>query len=390
MEIIKINSEKYQLYKPRDEVHELEPFIKNHIKDIFEENCEYFPKQKMKTLADQRSIPDGFVVDFARKKWYVIEIKILCDDAVRRITNQITGYIKSIKNPRTRRDIYKSIKMISADERKDVLDDLINDKDPEIIIIIDSLEGKLGEQFKENVEIFKSRITIKTVIFKTFSKENDPTVLAHYFTPLFPGKYSEAKSTINLVEKSPKRTSKADKHIKMVFERMREGLGFSDAVKNVASKVGVRYATIAAQCTRFWGHIKPVEFYRKAGQYFGCIEPEEDVGDINTAKRKKIMKKRGGIPQKEYCIPILEALKELGGKGTEKEVYDVLEAAMRSRFNELDFEILSDGYTKRWQKMAAWQKYRMVKNGLLEADSPRGIWGISERGKEYLEKNKAK
>ena len=83
--IILINGIKYRLCKLNDEVREFEPLIIKHIKDVFGDGCEYFPKQKVVTLANNRSIPDGFVVDFKNRKWYIVELKLLCDDAIRRI-----------------------------------------------------------------------------------------------------------------------------------------------------------------------------------------------------------------------------------------------------------------------------------------------------------------
>lgn len=78
----------------------------------------------------------------------------------------------------------------------------------------------------------------------------------------------------------------------------------------------------------------------------------------------------------------------MGGKATESEVFESIEQKMGRFFNELDLEILKDGYTKRWQKMAAWQRYIMAKEGLLKSDSPRGIWEITDKGKKFLEDNK--
>jgi len=104
--------------------------------------------------------------------------------------------------------------------------------------------------------------------------------------------------------------------------------------------------------------------------------------------RTKITRVRGAIPQKEYRIPILEALLEKGGKASQGEVFEIIEQKMSGDFNHLDLETLSDGYTKRWQKMAAWQRYTMVKEGLLRSDSPRGIWEITEKGKRFLENNR--
>lgn len=116
-------------------------------------------------------------------------------------------------------------------------------------------------------------------------------------------------------------------------------------------------------------------------------EPKMEEFPIKQ-KEIKIKRVRGAIAQKEYCIPILAVLSEKGGKATQGEVFEIIEQKMGKNFNNLDLETLSDGYTKRWQKMAAWQRYIMVKNGLLKSNSPRGIWEITEKGKKFLEENK--
>lgn len=78
----------------------------------------------------------------------------------------------------------------------------------------------------------------------------------------------------------------------------------------------------------------------------------------------------------------------MGGKATEKEVFESIEQKMGRFFNDLDLEILKDGYTKRWQKNVAWERYILVKEGLLKFDSPRGVWEITEKGKKILADNK--
>lgn len=181
-EILLVDGVKYAKWTPSNEVNEFEPLIVEHIKDIFGKACEYFPKRKLRTLADNRSIPDGFVIDFENQKWYIVELKLLCDDAVRRISGQIVSYKTAIGNPKTRRDIYKSIKSIRD---ADFLDDLINDEKPKIVIVINALDGKLGEQFREQVE--GTDRDVKIVVFKTFAREHlDPKkVHAHLFEPIY-------------------------------------------------------------------------------------------------------------------------------------------------------------------------------------------------------------
>lgn len=178
-EIVLKDGIKYLLHSYKDEVNDFEPTVIEHIKDIFGNDSEYFPKQKITTSANTRSIPDGFVVDFENKKWYIVELKLLCDDAIRRIRDQIGDYKTSIEKLETRRDIYKSI---TQSRNANFLDDLINDKDPEIIIIIDSLDGEKGKQFEEKVN--KPHKMAKIIEFKTFDRGDAPSDHVHLFEEL--------------------------------------------------------------------------------------------------------------------------------------------------------------------------------------------------------------
>jgi hypothetical protein len=176
---------KYSLWVPENEPADFEPMIKYHIKDIFGEEARYFPKQKLRTIANNNSIPDGFVIDFKNQRWFVVELKLLCDDAVRRISGQIVDYKNAMKNPHTRQQIFKSIyDEINKAEMHPMLYDLITNKNPHIVVLIDCLEGELGAQFKEKVEGVDSNVRILT--FKTFAKDGvDPKrIHVHLLEPL--------------------------------------------------------------------------------------------------------------------------------------------------------------------------------------------------------------
>lgn len=128
-------------------------------------------------------------------------------------------------------------------------------------------------------------------------------------------------------------------------------------------------------------------YCNRARSHFEEI-PEKVGVEKPWTRGTKITRTRGAIPQKEYRLPILEALSEKGGRATQREVFEIIERKLGSLFNDLDLEILRDGYTVRWQKMAAWQKYIMVKEGILRHDPPRGIWEITEKGRKFLENSK--
>ena len=84
----------------------------------------------------------------------------------------------------------------------------------------------------------------------------------------------------------------------------------------------------------------------------------------------------------------LKVLEELGGEGHHSQILDILEEKMKSEFNEIDREDLKTGEV-RWKKNAEWQRYIMTKKGLLDSNSSRGIWKITEKGKEYLKSMKS-
>ncbi len=93
------------------------------------------------------------------------------------------------------------------------------------------------------------------------------------------------------------------------------------------------------------------------------------------------------VPQ--YRLPILAVLEEMGGKGRMQEVLRRLEDLLKNRLRDLDWELLSDGRTIRWQKAAQWARHIMVREGLLASDSPWGVWEITDAGRAYLQEHRA-
>ncbi len=91
----------------------------------------------------------------------------------------------------------------------------------------------------------------------------------------------------------------------------------------------------------------------------------------------------GITAQKRYRKPILETLVGMGGKGNNNAVLDHVHEKMKKELNPVDYEKISTGEV-RWRNHAAWERLIMVKEGLLKADSPRGIWEITEKGRKVL------
>jgi len=175
-EILLIDGVKYRLWDyDKDERNKFEPMVVEHAKDIFGKTALYFSKNKLRSLAGQGSIPDGFVIDFENKKWYIIEVE-LSSHSTRHIVGQMVDFMNGIDNPRTQKKIFSSlreeIKNLDYKKKamvnhycKDIssfLSDLIYDTYPPIVIIIDKKTKEIEES------IYRVNPNAKIVEFKTF------------------------------------------------------------------------------------------------------------------------------------------------------------------------------------------------------------------------------
>lgn len=93
-------------------------------------------------------------------------------------------------------------------------------------------------------------------------------------------------------------------------------------------------------------------------------------------------------PNDAYCRPLLEVLVEMGGSGKTKTVIDRLGEKLKPVLKPKDYEPHeSDAKQIRWRNTAQWARNRMVnEDGRMRADSPRGIWEISDKGRAWLKK----
>lgn len=88
---------------------------------------------------------------------------------------------------------------------------------------------------------------------------------------------------------------------------------------------------------------------------------------------------------KEYYIPILETLVELGGSAKSKVILERVYQKVQNVLTDFDMEKVPSGIEIRWRNIAGWARLAMIKEGLLSSDSPRGVWEITDKGREYLE-----
>ncbi|MEA3326154.1 MAG: winged helix-turn-helix domain-containing protein [Chloroflexota bacterium] len=129
-----------------------------------------------------------------------------------------------------------------------------------------------------------------------------------------------------------------------------------------------------------------------------CLEDEWKILDVPILKKssKPKVKKASATMTKplprglrtnpgSFRYPILEALDRLGGSGNIREVFRIVEEILSGQLNKYDYQALpSDPNSIRWKKTVSWERYNMVKEGLLVSDSQRGIWEITDTGRESL------
>jgi restriction system protein len=149
------------------------------------------------------------------------------------------------------------------------------------------------------------------------------------------------------------------------FEKAKEALEHSGVLTAFRDKVAV--------LRKEWDEIAAVG------------ESRED--EETKAERRNLGKLRKGMrtPTEAYYEPILQALNEMGGAGQTAEVLDRVGQIMKGVLKDVDYQPLASSPDNlRWRNAAQWARNSMVQEGLLKADSPRGVWEITDKGRAML------
>jgi len=120
-----------------------------------------------------------------------------------------------------------------------------------------------------------------------------------------------------------------------------------------------------------------------------CVELESLAGqlkkrfgqDAKKPNRKVTRRKRSKSPKTNREIlrqSILQALTRFGGRARARQVLQDVEEQLSGRLLPGDFEICQDGRSLYWKKNTQWERLRMINEGILRSDSPRGFWELRE------------
>ncbi len=105
-------------------------------------------------------------------------------------------------------------------------------------------------------------------------------------------------------------------------------------------------------------------------------------GSRSPAKRTRAA--RGTLlPEDRYEAPLLRALVDAGGQAPYRGVVDAVGRELKSELLPADFETLDSGAI-RWQSRLQFVRLRLIERGNLDKETPRGIWGITDAGRQAL------
>ena len=104
-----------------------------------------------------------------------------------------------------------------------------------------------------------------------------------------------------------------------------------------------------------------------------------------TPKKKRTRRSmpKSDLPhtnQEVFRPEIIDALRILGGAGTNKEVIDIIEERMKNKLLPGDYEKRARG-TMVWKNNVHWARNSLREEGILRSNSPRGKWELSEEYK---------
>lgn len=91
------------------------------------------------------------------------------------------------------------------------------------------------------------------------------------------------------------------------------------------------------------------------------------------------------LPEECYELPLLAALVDCGGRAPYREVVEAVERRLKDDLTPLDRDKLNSGAI-RWQNRLQFVRLTLIKRGLLDKDTPRGVWGITDEGRAVVEK----
>lgn len=260
---------------------ELEKLAVEHAEELFGKNIHFFNvKRKIVSKSGIGSMPDGYLVDLASDKFFIIEVELSSHDIVHHVMNQLSRFKLAMGNSETRNDLAKFLAgTVRAGKKSGKVSDTdylarIIERGVGIFIIIDSV----SEQLTEVVEhLAKDGTDVRAIPFETFVNSRNQFI--HKFTTFTrEALEQEAKKWTFKWTTVPieKHLEKSDETVKEVFEKLSHEICCLPNAKQVTRKGWTTFQT------------SPLK-------NFCTIKILKDGLEVNLKVDKKTFKDRKGI-----------------------------------------------------------------------------------------------
>ena len=115
-------------------------------------------------------------------------------------------------------------------------------------------------------------------------------------------------------------------------------------------------------------------------------------GQRGNARKEGVKRRRAPsnalLSEKAYELPLLDVLDTAGGRLPTREAVAAVGERVADQLMAMDHDVMDQGQ-ERWESRVQFTRLRLVEAGLLEKNSPRGVWEISDAGRERLKRSAA-
>ncbi|MEI6665250.1 MAG: winged helix-turn-helix domain-containing protein [Chloroflexota bacterium] len=109
--------------------------------------------------------------------------------------------------------------------------------------------------------------------------------------------------------------------------------------------------------------------------------PRTEVSEMPASPKIRPERTGEAIPDARYYALIIRALSEAEGRASKSAVTRRIGEWLASELSPDDHVTVATGES-RWENRVAWARNRLRESGYLRADSPRGMWELTPKGRE--------
>ncbi len=135
-----------------------------------------------------------------------------------------------------------------------------------------------------------------------------------------------------------------------------------------------------------WGIWEITNAGRERVRVTDTYAPSQSLQLDTSFQDSNIESSHAPLTRTRYALPILNALNQLGGTAATSEVLRTVRQLMADELNPIDLSQRPAGHLY-WENRIHDMRRELINKGLMLANSPRGVWEISDAGRNHLLNN---